>query len=68
MDKWDKKEKRMSFLNHISEFFRFLDFDKFYHRGRGSRFFANSMVLMGVAHLAIFSMWVTEQLYIWWLR
>lgn len=58
MDKWDKKEDDRSI-----GFWGFLNFDRFYHRGKLSRIFMNIMVLMGVAHLAIFSIWLTEVIY-----
>jgi len=54
MDKWDIKEKKGI------GFWDFLNFDRFYHRGKLSRIFMNILVWMGIAHLAIFSVWLTE--------
>jgi hypothetical protein len=54
MDRWDIKEKKGT------SFWDFLNFDRFFHKGKLSRIFMNILVLMGVAHLAIFSIWLTE--------
>ena len=55
MDKWDSRVKDKS-----EGFFSFLDFDRFYHRGKKLKIFMNILMLMGVTHLAIFSVWLTE--------
>jgi hypothetical protein len=62
MDKWDKNED-----DRGMGFWGFLNFDRFYHKGKLSRIFMNIMVLMGVAHLAIFTMWASETI-MWSLR
>ena len=55
MDKWDSRDKDKS-----EGFFSFLNFDRFYQRGKKQKIFMNILVLMGVAHLVIFSVWLTE--------
>ena len=57
--KWDREEKDKS-----EGFFSFLNFDRFYHRGKKQKIFMNILVLMGVAHLVIFSVWLTEMILI----
>ena len=61
MDKWDKRD------SNKCSFWEFLNFDRFYHRGKLSKIFMNTMVLMGIAHLAIFTMWLSETI-MWSLR
>ena len=60
IDHWDKREK-----SKPKGFLSLLDFDTFYHRGKKEKVFMNILVLMGVAHITIFSIWLAELILIY---
>lgn len=59
MGRFDDREKRMT------RYDGFFNFDRLFHRGKTSRIFATSMILLGIVHLAMFTYAMTEWIFFW---
>ena len=66
MDKWEKRERRLTWWSHVQSYLKWLDFGWLYQKDRKHRFIGNFFILSGVAFTVI-NVVSLANYGLWWL-